>query len=31
MDINEAGKKRVMEMEELEELRDAAYENAKLY
>ena len=31
MDLEKAGQKRIMDLEELEELRDAAYENAKLY
>ena len=31
MDLNQAGQKRYMDIIELEELRDAAYENAKLY
>jgi len=31
MDINEAGKKRILDLEELEELRNAAYENTRLY
>jgi len=31
MDLDKAGKKRMLDIEELEELRDAAYENAKLY
>ena len=31
MDLDEAGKKRMLDIEELEELQDAAYENAKLY
>ena len=31
MNLDEAGQKRLMDIEELDELRDAAYENAKLY
>ena len=31
MDLDKAGKKRMLDIDELEELRDAAYENAKLY
>ena len=31
MDLEKAGQKRIMDLEELEELRDAGYENAKLY
>jgi len=31
INMDEAGKKRLMDLEELEEMRDAAYENAKLY
>ena len=31
MDLDRAGKKRILDIQELEELRDGAYENARIY
>ena len=31
MDLDKAGKKRILDIQELEELRDKAYENAIIY